>query len=110
MSRERKSLNVIACLVFVFAAVKSANADDVFKGTVKGTATFTNGQGPGGGFQTTDASGQLTHMGKSLVVLDMAPNKGDAGTAGHGFSGGAILQAANGDLIFMHLDTLDPVV
>ena len=112
MSRTKQSLVFITYLAFGLVAVGSAQAGDVFKGgvfkgSVTGDATFTdNADGtpgvPQNGFQTDNAIGTITHLGQTLVTLVMEPSQADGSK---GFSGAAMLTAANGDELDMTINT-----
>ncbi len=115
MIQIRKAITTITFLALGLLAFSSAQAKDVFKGSAQGDATFgstTNsddGSGtPDGSFGTVNAVGQITHTGKTSVVLAMKPSGETDGT--RGFSGTAVLIAANGDEIDMDIVTGAPTI
>lgn len=109
MFRTMQSLVFITYLALGLVAVGSAQAGDVFKGSVKGDATFGPG-GPPSGFETNNAIGTITHLGKTSVALEMRPSENADGTPAKGLSGGATLTAANRDELDMLIVTDDPKV
>ncbi len=121
MIRTWKALTTITFLALGLLALGSAQAQDEFKGRVRGDATFAVGDTPDGGFGTINADGHVTVLKSkggghvtvlkiASVVLAMAPNKNPEGGPARGFSGVATLTAANGDRIDMDIDTDSPDV
>ena len=108
MLHPGKSLVFVASLALGIGALGTAQAGETLKGAVEGSAHFADGKSPANGFQTTDATGKVSHLGRTSALLEMVPRLSGPKGAPAGFIGSATLTSANGDALDMFIVTGAP--